>query len=110
MYRDLDQRTDDRMTVTLEWDPATGHVHVRCEADRFPDRCFCYPVDPREAAVAFKHPFAIRRASLDHDRSTENRDQRPAGAQRAWRRWLRSRRAARANATLGDFGWMWWLT
>jgi hypothetical protein len=41
MFRELKLRTADRMTETLEWDPATGHVQVRCEADLFPDESFC---------------------------------------------------------------------
>ena len=109
MFRELDQRKADRMTVTLEWDPATGHVQVRCEADRFPDESFCYPVDPREAALAFKHPFAMRPASIDRVRSDESRDQRPLGAPRRWRRWLRPRGEARTDTTPGDYSWAWWL-
>jgi hypothetical protein len=102
MFRELDQRKAGRTTVTLEWDPATGQVQVRCEAGRFPDESFCYPVDPREAALAFKHPFAMRPASADRVRSDESRDQRPLGAQRWWRRWLRPRRKARTDRTPGD--------
>ena len=79
MFRELDQRTADRMTVTLEWDPATGHVQVRCEGDRFPDESVCYSVDPGEAALAFKHPFAMRPASIDRVRSDKSRDQLPRG-------------------------------
>jgi hypothetical protein len=109
MFRELDQRTADRMTVTLEWDPATGHVQVRCEADRFPEKSFCYPVDPREAARAFRHPFAMRPTSIDHDRSTESRDQRRLGAKRRWRRWLRPRGGARTDRTPGAYSWVWWL-
>ena len=109
MFRELDQRKADRTTVTLEWDPATGHVQVRCEADRFPDESFSYPVDPREAALAFKHPFAMRPASIDRVRSDESRDQRPLGAQRRWRRWLRPRGEARTDRTPGDYSWAWWL-
>ena len=64
MFRELDQRKADRMTVTLEWDPATGNVQVRCEADWLPDESFSYLVDPRAAALAFKHPFAMRPAGV----------------------------------------------
>ena len=109
MFRELDQRKADRMTVTLEWDPATGHVQVRCEADRSPDESFCYPVDPRQAALAFKHPFAMRPASVDGGRSDKRRDQRPLGAQRRWRRWLRPRGEARTYRTRRDYSWPWWL-
>ena len=109
MYRELDQRQAHRMTVTLEWDPATGHVQVRCEADRLPDESFCYPVDPREAALGFKHPFAMRPASIDRDRSDDSRDPRPLCGQRRWRRWLCPRGEARTDRTPGDYSWAWWL-
>ena len=109
MFRELDQRKADRMTVTLEWDPATGHVQVRCEDDRVPDESFCYVVDPREAAHAFKHPFAMRPANIDRDRSDECRDPRPLGALRRWRRWLRWRSEARTDSTPWDYSWAWWL-
>jgi hypothetical protein len=109
MFRELDQRKSDRITVILEWDPATGHVQVRCEADRSPDERFCYPVDPREAALAFKHPFAVRPARDDSGRSDERRDHRPVGAQRRWRRWLRPRGEAMGYRTARDYSWPWWL-
>ena len=109
MFRELDQRKADRMTVTLEWDPATGHVQVRCEADRSPHESFCYLVDPREATLAFKHPFAMRPAGLDSVRSDESRGQRPLGAQRRWRRWLRPRGETRTYMTFTDYSWPWWL-
>jgi hypothetical protein len=32
MFRELDRRQSQQLTVTLEWDPATGVVRVRCEA------------------------------------------------------------------------------
>jgi hypothetical protein len=109
MFRELDQRKADRVTVTLEWDPATGHVQVRCEADQLPDESFCYAVDPREAALAFKHPFAMRPASIDRDRSDESRDPRPLAAQRRWQRWLRPRREGWTYRTPVDYRWPWWL-
>jgi hypothetical protein len=109
MFRELDQRKADRMMVTLEWDPATGHVQVRCEADRSPDESLCYLIDPRDAALAFNHPFARRPPSVDRVRSDESRDQRPLGAQSRWRRWLRPRGQATADKTTWDYSWAWWL-
>jgi hypothetical protein len=109
MFRELDQRRADRMTVTLEWDPVTGHVQIRCEADSFPDESFSYPVDPREAALAFKHPFAMCPTSVDRVRSGESCDQRPLRGQRRWRRWLRPRGKAKTNGTAWDESWAWWL-
>lgn len=110
MYRELDQKTANRVTVTLEWDPATGHVQVRCEDDRLPDQSFCYSVDPREAALAFKHPFAMRPAGLERDRSDESRDQRPLGAPKRWWRWLRPRGEARTGSAPEDYNRAWWLS
>jgi hypothetical protein len=109
MFRELDQRKANRMTITLESDPATGHVQVRCEADRSLHEGFCYLVDPRQAALAFKHPFAMRPASLDSVRLDESRGQRPLGAPRRWRRWLRPRGEARTYRTPMDYSWPWWL-
>jgi hypothetical protein len=109
MFRELNQRRADRMTVTLEWDPATGHVQVRCDDDRFPYESFCYRVEPREAALAFKHPFAMRPATVESVPSDENRDQLPLGAQTRWRRWLRPRGEAGTDRTPEDYRWAWWL-
>jgi len=97
------------MTVTLEWDPATGHVQVRCEANRSLDESFWYRVDPREAALAFNHPFAMRPASVDGVQSEECRDQPPLGAQRRWWRRLRPRGEARTYRTPRVDSWPWWL-
>jgi hypothetical protein len=108
MFRELDQRTSDRMTVTLEWDPATGEVRLRCQGDRVPAETLCYSVDPGEAALAFKHPFAMRPASIDRVRLDESRDRLPRGGQGRWRRWLRAR-GGRTNRTSGDYSWPWWL-
>jgi hypothetical protein len=59
MLRELAERQHDGLTVTLEWDSVTGHVQVRCEDERSPDRPpLCYKVDPRDALRAFLHPFA----------------------------------------------------
>jgi hypothetical protein len=109
MFRELNQRKAERMTVTLEWDPATGHVQVRCEADRSPDESFCCRVDPRDAALAFKHPFAMRPAGVDSVRSDESRDQRPLAGQRRWRRWLHPHGQARTERIPWDYNWAWWL-
>lgn len=58
MLRELDQRTNAGLTVTLEWDSETDHVLVRCEDDRSPDHPgIRYLVDPAGARDAFLHPF-----------------------------------------------------
>jgi hypothetical protein len=59
MLRELEQRTYNGLTVTLEWDSETGRVQVRCEDDRSPDDPpLCVSVKPRHARLAFLHPFA----------------------------------------------------
>jgi hypothetical protein len=57
--RELDQRHADGLTVTLEWDPESNDVRIRCEDERVADGLsLCFPVDPRDARHAFLHPFA----------------------------------------------------
>ena len=66
MLRELDQRHSDQLTVTLEWDPSTDDVWVRCEDHRSPEDSFTFWVEPREARHAFLHPFAA--CPVDRDR------------------------------------------
>jgi hypothetical protein len=59
MLRQLDQRESDGLIITLEWDPDTDRVQVRCEDEHMPDPVLlCYPVEPGDARIAFLHPFA----------------------------------------------------
>ncbi len=59
MLRQLDQRNTAGLTITLEWDPETDQVLVRCEDEHAGGQpVLCYPVDPRDARFAFLHPFA----------------------------------------------------
>jgi hypothetical protein len=59
MLRQLDQRECDGLIITLEWDPDTNGVQIRCEDEDMPDPVLlCYPVEPGDARVAFLHPFA----------------------------------------------------
>jgi hypothetical protein len=67
MFRQLDQRHNDQLTVTLEWDPATDTVQVRCEDHCSPRQSFSYSVDPQDARLAFLHPFALRPSTQDSD-------------------------------------------
>jgi len=61
VLRQLDQRNDDGLTVTLEWDPDTGRIQVRAENQREPDwPSACFVVEPGDARFAFLHPFAVR--------------------------------------------------
>jgi hypothetical protein len=60
MLRELDERKNSGLTVTLEWDTETGLVQVRCEDERSGDQPpLCYPVAPCDAWLAFLHPFAM---------------------------------------------------
>lgn len=65
MFRELDQRHGDGLTVTLEWNGATGEIQVRCEDRRSPEGSFTYSVDPDDARLAFLHPFALRPSSQE---------------------------------------------
>ncbi len=41
MFRELDQRISDGLTVTLEWEPDTGTVWISCEDHRIRKRSQC---------------------------------------------------------------------
>jgi ribosomal protein L34 len=84
MFRELDQRQSDHMNVTLEWDPATGGVQVRCEDHRSPE-----------------HGFGERSASGAGREQIIRRKRR--------RRWFRPRTESEAAERSGDYSWVWWL-
>jgi hypothetical protein len=109
MFRELDQRQSRQMTVTLEWDPATGVVQVRCEDHRSPKQGFRYSVDPRDARLAFLHPFALRPSRDARDTPPSRSDQRRINGSSRWRRWFRRRKAAESAERPGDYSWVWWL-
>ena len=69
MLRELDQRHSDQLTVTLEWDPDTDDVWVRCEDHRTPEDSFTFWVEPRDARHAFMHPFAACPVNRDQAES-----------------------------------------
>jgi hypothetical protein len=54
-YRELNQRTADRLTVTLEWNPATAAVRV-VVVDR-ESEAVSFAVRAEDASDAFVHPF-----------------------------------------------------
>ena len=54
-YRELDQRTADGLTVTLEWNPATAGLRV-VVADRGTE-AVSFAVRAQDASDAFMHPF-----------------------------------------------------
>jgi hypothetical protein len=99
MFRELDQRHSDGLTVTLEWDATTGHVRVRCEDRRSPEESFSYLVDPTDARLAFLHPFALRPSCQEHKSPVTS----PGTAHDAASdRWRRQRSEAEANEP-GDY-------
>jgi hypothetical protein len=55
IYRELDQRTADGLTVTLEWNPATDALRVGV-IDR-EIRIVRFAVRGEDASDAFAHPF-----------------------------------------------------
>ena len=54
-YRQLDQRTADGLTVTLEWNPTTDVLRV-VVVDRASE-AVTFPVAAADASNAFVHPF-----------------------------------------------------
>ena len=54
-YRELDQRTADGLTVTLEWNPTTAALRVVL-VDR-ESAAVSFPVRAEDASDAFVHPF-----------------------------------------------------
>ena len=109
MLRELDQRESDQLTVTLEWDPETHDVWVRCEDHRSPEESFTFWVEPRNARYAFLHPFAACPIEHDHTKSRGRLD--TGGEVRATRRhWpLRGRSGATPAKEADGYRWPWWL-
>jgi hypothetical protein len=109
MFRELDQRQSQQISVTLEWDPATGVVRVRCENDRSPEQGFTYSVDPRDARLAFLHPLALRPSGEAREPSVSRADQRQSTGRTRWRRWFRGRADSEPAERSSDYSWIWWL-
>jgi hypothetical protein len=108
MLRELDQRHSDQLTVTLEWDPDTGDVWVRCEDHRHPEESVTFWVEPRNARHAFLHPFAA--CPIDRD-ATESRGRlahggdAPANRRRRWR----GRSGGTPTEEADGYRWPWWM-
>ena len=56
MFVELDTRRGDGLTVTLEWDRATGDTQILVHDMRY-DAHIAFVVPPACAADAFRHPF-----------------------------------------------------
>jgi hypothetical protein len=74
MFRELDQRHSDGLTVTLEWDETTGGLRVRCDDRRSLEESFTYAVHADDARLAFLHPFALRPSSHEHQSPVSSPD------------------------------------
>jgi hypothetical protein len=107
MFRQLDQRHSDGLTVTLEWDATTAGLRVRCEDRRSPEESFSYPVNPDDASLAFLHPFALQPSSQEHQSRASSPDT-PQGAEaNRWRPRRRQATEAEPNEP-GDYTWLRW--
>jgi hypothetical protein len=110
MFRQLDQRHSDQLTVTLEWDPDSGDVWVRCEDHRRPEESFTFWVEPHKARHAFLHPFAARPVALDPARMSAEEVGRSEPARRKLRLRRSTRRIAGTSAEPADADpWPWYL-
>lgn len=56
MFVELDTRDGDGLTVTLEWDRASGQTQIVVHDTRS-DGLIAFGVAPVNAADAFRHPF-----------------------------------------------------
>jgi len=108
MFRELDQRHSDGLTVTLEWDPAGWEVQVRCEDHRSPEQSFKYSVDPEDARLAFLHPFTLRPSSQDSDASASSPNPGQTAGGKRRRPWFRQRPKAESTGQSRDYGWLRW--
>jgi hypothetical protein len=107
MFRQLDERHSAQLTVSLEWDSATGDVQVRCEDHDSPEDSFFYLVDPESALFAFLHPFALRPPPVEQEGGEHSRS--PADSPVKRRRWFRRRPQTETIARSSDYHWMWRL-
>jgi hypothetical protein len=116
-FRELDQRKCAGLTVTLEWEPVTGQLRIRCEDERAPEwSSFSYPVAPSDARRAFLHSFVLQPRTATN--STEaSPPARPAAPQQRRRRrpgGQENQRGSAANTNVNDaalddeMSWLWW--
>lgn len=108
MLRELDQRADAGLIVTLEWDSDAEHVRVRYEDENAPGRpAVCYVVEPWNARLAFLYPVTFEEVCLqaeslgDLDIAVGSVAAGEVGRRRPWRR----RRAADAGRDILAFTW-----
>ncbi len=64
--RELDQRTNDGITVTLLWNAETNGVFVSVVEERH-GVSFNFAVPAADAADAFHHPYAYAAPAPEHD-------------------------------------------
>ncbi len=58
--RELAQRSNDGIDVTLLWTPRTNRLFIAVE-DKHDGDCFRSDVSPADALDAFNHPYAYRK-------------------------------------------------
>ena len=109
MFRELDQRQSDQLTVTLEWNPTTGNVQVLCEDRCSPEASFAFLVDPRDARLAFLDPFALRPSSGDSGRPVSSPGHGKVAGTKRWRRWFRQPTETEPDREFPDLGWVRWF-
>jgi len=109
MLRELDQRHSDSLTVTLEWDPDTDDVWVRCEDHRGPEESFTFWVEPRDARHAFLHPFTACPVDCDQiepaGRLASGGEARTRRLRRPWR----ERSGGTPTEPADGYRWSWWM-
>jgi hypothetical protein len=66
VIRELDQRTNDGITVTLVWNTETNRVFVSVVEQRL-GVSFDFAVPAAEAADAFRHPYAYAAPNREGD-------------------------------------------
>jgi hypothetical protein len=66
VIRELDQRTNDGITVTLLWNTETNRVFVSVDEQR-PGVSFDFAIPAADAADAFRHPFAYAAPNQEGD-------------------------------------------
>jgi hypothetical protein len=112
MFRELDQRRCAGLIVTLEWDPDSDQVQVRCEDEHTPaGPPLRYPIEPGAARSAFLHPFAFQpregtkfNGAVQQAESSETTGHR---RRRWYRLWSKPTRSSVTGAS--DLPWPWLL-
>lgn len=71
--RELDERTNNGITVQLWWDPDTDRVSVYVHDASAPQFAFATVIPSDRAAFAFAHPYLFEPADVEAQRLTAHR-------------------------------------